>query len=374
MRIFSACRFALCIGIILLLTGCGFRAESTAAAMVSEMLSFEVGCPHGVLYDVSVAEGAPAIVYGSSGFGKSGQLIEALEEKQFVMEVDGNRLYLCAYQDTEEKLLTYMFLGKTLECDIYLGTVKNAKMSFEDYRFKFTTAFDGTGKFKSMNMQLHHFFQVGVFDILQGGCTDGEYAYYAMQDQKTHSDTCVILKMKLDTWEVVAQSEPLPIDHANSLSYIPETKQIIVSNCQPDPLLVSWVDAETLEFIEEKTLPCQVISIAYNSEQQKFVGCGKNNSVVIFDKDLNVLTTYNDLAPTYTNQNFDVSEEYIYIVSAASNYIHVCTWDGFWLETIPQDVPTEQENMISVGDIHYTAFLNAGADIYMTILYRALYD
>ena len=65
MRIFSACRFALCIGIILLLTGCGFRAESTAAAMVSEMLSFEVGCPYGVLYDVSVAEGAEGYVSDS---------------------------------------------------------------------------------------------------------------------------------------------------------------------------------------------------------------------------------------------------------------------------------------------------------------------
>lgn len=348
--------------------------ETEDALLLQEQIQILSGYHLPIVSGDSLPDGAPAIVYGSSGFGKSGQLATDLEEKQFLIEADGNHLYLCAYEDTEEKLLTYMFLGKTLECNFYLDTVSTPKLSFTDYRFKFTTAFDGSGKFKSMNTQLHHFLAVKEFDILQGGCTDGEYAYYAMQDQKMHSNTCIILKMKLDTWEIVDQSEPLPIDHANSLTYIPETKQIVAANCDPDPLLISWIDAETLEFVKEETLPCEVISIAYDAQQQKFVGCGKNNSVVIFDKDLNVLTSYKDLATTYTNQGFDLTEDYIFIVSCSSNYIHVCDWDGFWLETISQDVPTEQENMISDGDIHYTAFLNAGADIYMTILYRTLHD
>ena len=39
------------------LTGCGARDGVSAVALVSEMLSFEGDCPHGVLYDSSVEEG-----------------------------------------------------------------------------------------------------------------------------------------------------------------------------------------------------------------------------------------------------------------------------------------------------------------------------
>ncbi len=346
--------------------------ETENARLIRRHIEAMSGYELPIVAPESLAEDTPAIIFGSSGARDAAAVAAELEEKQFIIEAQGSSLYLCAYDEAEETLLTYMFLGQTLGCNFYNDTPAAAKLSFDEYRFKFTTAFDGSGKFKSMNTQVARFSAQNEFNILQGGCTDGEYAYYILQDQQLSSGNCLIIKLKIGTWEMEQISEPLPLDHGNGITYLPESNRLLVAHCDPDPKVVSWVDADTLELIETRTLPVPSYSYSYNAARQQFASYGVSKVMVILDEDLKPVCSYNGLASSLTTQGYDVDDNYVYIVNNGGNAINVCDWEGHWLESIPIGVKTEMENMISLGDIHYTSYLNAGSDIYLTIFYRTL--
>lgn len=348
--------------------------ETDSALLLREHIRAMSGYTLPIIAPEALTEGQAALIFGSSGARAAAEKTAALEEKQFLLQAEGDSLYLCAWDEADEPIAAWMFLGQALGCKLYTDTPSKARLSFEDYSFKFTTAFDGSGKFKSMNTQVFHFNAVNEFNILQGGCTDGTYAYYLMEDQQLSSGNCVIVKLKAGTWETVKISEPLPLDHGNGVTYVPQTGRLLVSHCSPDPTLASWVDAETLELIETVKLDFSTYAMSYQESRDLFACYGIGKVMLMVDPQLQVVRSINGMASSYETQGYDVDDDYIYIVTINSNYIHVCDWEGHWLETIPIGVKTEMENMISFGDIHYTGFLNAGADLYLTIFYRTLYS
>ncbi len=318
----------------------------------------------------ALEDGQKAIIFGSSGARDSAAKTGSLSRKEFLVEADGDSLYLCAWEEADEYLVVRMFLGESLGCQFISDTPSQANMTLDEYSFKFTTAFDGSDKFRAMTSPVARLECINEFNVLQGGCTDGTYAYYIMQDQKINSGNCLIVKMDVNTWEILQVSDPLPLDHGNGITYVPSKNQFLVSNCDPDPTLVTWVDAETLKVVSTVKLPYSTYSLAYNASRNTYAAYGLSKVMLMVDDKLNVTKSYNGLASSYTTQGYDVDDDYVYIVSCTSNYIHVCDWEGHWIQTIPIKVNTEMENMISFGDLHYTSFLNAGADICMTIFYR----
>ena len=321
-----------------------------------------------------LSDGQKAIIFGSSGAREADSLCAALADKEFLAKAEGDSLYLCAWDEAEERMAVRMFLGETLGCQFYTDTPSSANIALEDYSFKFTTAFDGSGKFKAMLSQVGRLDGIDEFGIMQGGCTDGTYAYYILEDQQLGSGNCLIVKMDVDTWEILAVSDPLPLDHGNGITYVPSREQFLVANCQPDPTLATWVDAKTLQAAGTERLDYTAYALSYNESRNMYAAYGLNKVMLMTDENLDVIRSYNGLASSYTTQGYDCDDDYVYIVSCTSNYIHVCDWEGHWIETIPIGIGSEMENMISFGDVHYTTFLNAGADIYETIFYRELYQ
>lgn len=348
--------------------------ETEEALLLQEHIEAMSAYKLPIISSLDLKEGQKAIIFGSSEARKTSEKCETLEEKEFLIEVEEDSLYLCAWDESEERIVSYMFLGGTLSCDLYANKPESVTQVFEDYKFKFTTAFDGSGKFKAMCTTIAHFPVQEEFNILQGACTDGNYIYLVMEDRTYDSGTCAIVKVDPETWEVVQVSEALPLDHGNGITYLPDTNQLLVANCSPDPTLLSWVDAETLEFVKSEKMPYTVYSISWNQEKQQFAGYGMNKVMLMIDKDMNVTKSYNGLASTYTVQGYETSDDYVYIVSAFTNAIHVCDWEGHWIETIEIPVATEMQAMIEVNGLQYTCFMNPGADIDVTIFYRTLYQ
>ena len=73
--------------------------------------------------------------------------------------------------------------------------------------------------------------------VLQGGCTDGEYFYMVVEgsnleiDGVTYKKAHKIYKIDCKTFETVAVSEILPLDHANSMCYNSKLDMLLVANC-----------------------------------------------------------------------------------------------------------------------------------------------
>lgn len=332
-----------------------------------------------IISSSDLKEGQKAIVFGSSAARRAEAKCQELEKDEFLIEADEDSLYLCAWSTEKEDILAYMFLGETIGCQLYDDTTEEAVVAYVDYQFKFTTAFDGSGKFNAMCTQVVHYPVQEEFNVKQGGCTDGTYIYIVMQDQIKKSGNCIIIKIDPANWEVVDVSAPLPLEHGNSITYVPDSNRFLVANLEPDSTRVSWVNAETLEFIKSENLPYTAGSLSWNQARKQFAVSGSNKIMLITDENLNVVESYYGLASNYTNQGYTVDDEYIYIVSNSNNAIHVCDWEGHWIETISIPVGTEyeMETIIALGNIYYTTYVvnqEYGADIYATIFYRRLYE
>lgn len=350
--------------------------ETEEALLVQQHIEAMSAYKLPIISSTDLKEGQKAIIFGSSAARKAEEKCNELGEKEFLIEADGDSLYLCAWNAENEYILSYMFLGETLGCQLYTDELDESVLSFEDYKFKFTTAYDGSGKFTSMCTKVAHYPVQNEFNILQGGCTDGEYIYLVMQDQTNYSGNCVILKVDPSNWEVLQISDPLPLDHGNSITYLPDSNELLVANLDPDPMLVSWVNASTLKYIKTEKISYSVSSLAWSQARQQFAGAGSSKVMLMIDKNLDIVKSFNGLASNYTNQGYVVDDDYVYIVSNSGNAIHVCDWEGHWIETIDITVESrfEMESLISFGtDMHYTTFINSGADIYSTIFYQRLY-
>lgn len=164
--------------------------------------------------------------------------------------------------------------------------------------------------------------------ILQGGCTDGEYAYFCSLNG--YADTCSISKYKIDTWEEVARTYSIKVDHGNDIAYNKDKDCLVVCHNSPNRTLVSFVDKDTLEITETIEIPLEIYSITYNARKNKYVvGISYTHDFAILDKNFNVLETIKGVKPaSTTKQGMDSDNKYIYFLLSSPNAISVYDWKG----------------------------------------------
>lgn len=109
----------------------------------------------------------------------------------------------------------------------------------------------------------------------QGACSDGEFLYQAfiLKDlaSEERNNHCVIIKTSLENGKFVQASEYLSLNHCNDMTYNGKTGQLVISNCSPDPTLVSFVDAKTLTLTGTATLPCGIYALDYNETKDQYI-------------------------------------------------------------------------------------------------------
>ena len=225
--------------------------------------------------------------------------------------------------------------------------------------------------------------------VMQGGCTDGRYAYFCMENQAgNYSNTYLhdtrIVKVDLSTNQLAAISDPLKLHHSNDMCYNALTGQLVVAHNGKEANIVSFVDPETLTVIGTQVLPMSIYSITHEPTTDRYVvGKAGGRNYAILDGNFNVLVMHLDAGP-YTNytdtspttQGIDCDEKYIYSVLGVKytetvdgtsktlwrNYLVVHNWRGDYLFTkILPNMTAESENVFHVGNTVYVG-CNGGSD------------
>ena len=225
--------------------------------------------------------------------------------------------------------------------------------------------------------------------VMQGGCTDGKYAYICMENQAgNYSNTYLhdtrIVKVELATKKLAAVSEPLKLHHSNDMCYNALTGQLIVLHNGKEANVISFVDPDTLTVIGTQILPMGVYSIAHEPTTDRYVvGKSGGRNYAILDGNFNVLVRHLDAGPythyTDTNpvtQGIDCDETYIYSVLGVKytetvdgtsktlwrNFLVVHNWRGDYLfAKILPNMTVESENVFHVGNTIYVG-CNGGND------------
>lgn len=218
------------------------------------------------------------------------------------------------------------------------------------------------------------------FSISQGAACDGEFTYIAMKKKGDDGvETDIILKVDMKTWTVVAESEELPLDHANDMAFDTKGNRLVVTNMINSQITI--IDPETLSITETITLPFNVWGLAYIPAQNRFVfrGSGSGYSGIIFtDENFKVIegTPVYALDETgYTGQGMDADDKYLYIPQSPEahkrNRIRVYDWEGNFCGDIIINSTNEIETVFNFNGKFYANFNQAGTTVYEIEFFEA---
>lgn len=211
----------------------------------------------------------------------------------------------------------------------------------------------------------------GSFETMQGGCSDGTYAYFLLEnDDDKNAPICKLFKVNMSTWEIEKESDELAVGHGNSITY--DGKSLVVAHCKPDGSNISYIDPSTLKITSTVTLTNGPInSLAYNSTQGKSVVAlkGSNDKVQRFaivngtvSKDtkftaIQPVKIFNGETDGLSFQSVACDENYIYTLYCGDrNLILRYDWNGTYQGVYEVDSRLECEAFFKVGEKYYMTF------------------
>ena len=171
------------------------------------------------------------------------------------------------------------------------------------------------------------------YDTLQGACANKGFAYMTLYDRNV--EKCKIVKVDLETLEVVKVSKPLPVYHASTLTYNTRKNQIVATCCKVKTRRAVFIDPNKLTVIRHKDISLSkkvkglprserkrfkgFTAITYNAKNDCYVGrLKKSGNAIVFDGNLNP-KRYIKLRGKNTkllNQGMDSVGNYIYVVQS----------------------------------------------------------
>lgn len=205
----------------------------------------------------------------------------------------------------------------------------------------------------------------------QGGWFDGRYWYQLFIGKDTEhnerDNTVRLVRYDTQTGKTVRISDPLPLNHANDLTYNSRRGLLVAVHNNPNRKLVSFIDPETLTVTETVTLPCRIYSLAYSPERDMYVaGIAGGQSFCLLDAAFRQVG--GPFSPTpdtagYITQGCACDARYIYFVLYRQNVITVYDWEGRHIRTLSITVSGEPENLSQVGGSLYVASAAGGAQL-----------
>lgn len=170
----------------------------------------------------------------------------------------------------------------------------------------------------------------------QGGCTDGRYMYFVMNDTKSENSMTLIYKFAIGAKKPEQVSEPLQLDHANDMTYNPKTGQLIVVHNAPNKKKISFVDPETLTVTGTGEVPNKIFSMQYNESRDRYVvGLAGGQNFAILDSEFKTVRKFEVETTGYTTQGVDADDGYIYFVQYNENVVVIYDWEGQRVAVIP---------------------------------------
>lgn len=209
---------------------------------------------------------------------------------------------------------------------------------------------------------------------MQGGGTDGKYAYYVMNEYGSTAEVkSKIVKVDLDTWQIVKENGPLYMCHANDVAYDSDNDRLIICHCNVDSHIDSIVDPESLEVTETQRVDTRHYAIAYCAERGQYVvGKSETYDGAVLDKDFKHILSFAG-EDGHIKQGMECDGEFIYFFQTGVryNWIWVYDWNGSFLKKFKVPMVGESENLFIRGDKFIAAFndfKNKITDIYVMTL------
>ena len=178
------------------------------------------------------------------------------------------------------------------------------------------------------------------YSVVQGGCTDGKYAYYLMVSSYTQNGR--ILKVNIKNNKVIKRSKILNTWHGNGMTYDSKRKQLVVIAREHRKQELTVIDARTLNITRQEDVKYDyyesaekdslskthqrqgLAAIAYVKRYDCYVALERTyNNLLFFDPDTfeAIGIAYTDVLKDYpgTYQAMDADDKYVYLLLSYYN-------------------------------------------------------
>jgi hypothetical protein len=208
--------------------------------------------------------------------------------------------------------------------------------------------------------------------IVQGGGTDGTYAYVALVNGNNDAATkSVILKFDPKTWDIVQTSDILLLQHANDITYNPNLKSLVVACCEPNTRKIVYVNPDTLAETGSASLRTPTYCLAYDQELDCYWTARDLYYAAVPASNLKkVLSAGKHDTTGHITQGMTVDEKYLYFVLYKENCMMIYDKETGKQTVVGLSVPAsegEPENLFWIDGEMYIVFNNStwtGGEIY----------
>ena len=213
----------------------------------------------------------------------------------------------------------------------------------------------------------------GSIKTVQGGCLVGKYFYQAFLQKDAASDeqNNIVRIVKYDTEQkkVAKESADLALNHANDITYNSKLDTLVVVHNNPNRKQISFLDPETLEITDTKTIDYKIYCIDYHAKTDTYViGLSGGQTFRLLDADFKPIGDVfqpTELTQGYTTQGCAIDDNYIYFVLYNKNVITVYNHQGEFVTLIKLDVGAiEPENISVAGDKIYVGCAGNGCKVF----------
>lgn len=217
--------------------------------------------------------------------------------------------------------------------------------------------------------------QTDGFTVMQGGGTDGTYAYFGMIDSSQDPSLVRLYKYSLADWSQVLVSEPIELAHCNDITYDSVNRRLVISRCtKTDGYLgLNFVDPETLQLIGGTETSFRQSRVAYLPESDGYVfGMEGEPTVTRTDAAFQPVSAFQTPLTEKISQGFFWDGRYIYDIryysGSAAHRMVIDTPDGENVAVAAlSGVDGEPENIFRAGDTFYLG-CNRTSFVYSLVL------
>ena len=220
-----------------------------------------------------------------------------------------------------------------------VGT-KARKIFFNESDYRYLNSF--SVKPKKVNINLRTKLKEGKtgYNIVQGGCSDGTYAYYLLI--KKSNDKGRILKVRISDTKVIKRSGVLDIKHGNGMACDTKHNRLAISGNGKKRNKLALVDADTLKLTKNVKISYTylkyssgwnvkktngkyhgLVALSYIKKYDIYIGLQKTtHDLLVINSDFKVVafisTTVNAKYPGLY-QAMDADEKYVYLLLSPYN-------------------------------------------------------
>lgn len=210
------------------------------------------------------------------------------------------------------------------------------KKTFDDSQYRTLKSRTVTPK-KIRNVELRSMIKENSdgYSVVQGGCTDGKYAYYLMVSSYTQKGR--VLKVNIKTKKVVKRSKVLDTWHGNGMAYDSKRKKLVVIAREKRKQELTVIDAKTLKVTRQDDVKYDyyeyagkdsltgthqrqgLAAIAYVKRYDCYIALErKYHNLLFFDPETfeAIGMAYTDITEDYpgTFQAMDADNKYVYLL------------------------------------------------------------